>query len=91
MAIGVDEEPSVQQVERKVGPMYPLARQVSEALLGAVFPLRRDHLVWVARENEAPPILLSMLSGLPDRIYRSLEDVQEVLDPELSRDAAKSD
>ncbi|HLL52209.1 MAG TPA: DUF2795 domain-containing protein [Myxococcaceae bacterium] len=75
-------------VERDVGQVYPLAKQVSEALMGAVFPLRRDHVVWVARENEASPTLLTLISALPDRTYRSLDEVQEAVDQGLSQSDA---
>ena len=71
-------------VEGVVAQVHPLAKQVSDALLGAVFPLKRDHLVWVARENEAPQTLVSMIAGLPARIFASLEDVQRTLDEGLA-------
>lgn len=62
------------------GGLYPLARQVSEALVGAVYPLARRELVWVARENEAPATLLTLLSDLKAGPYLSLADVQEALE-----------
>jgi hypothetical protein len=59
----------------------PLAGQVSAALAGAEFPLRRHHLVEIARENDAPRLMLTMLSALPDRLYRSLDEVEELTAP----------
>ena len=40
---------------------------------------RRPQLVLVARENEAPRMLLSLLEALPDASYPSLEAVQQML------------
>ncbi len=59
----------------------PLAREVCAALIGAEFPLRRDHLVHIARENEAPRLMVTLLSGLPDRLFRSLDEVEELTAP----------
>ncbi len=58
----------------------PLAKPVSDALGGAVYPLTRDELIWVARENEAPEAVLALLSSLPPRRFRSLDDVQRAID-----------
>lgn len=68
------------ELEEMVSRVHPLAQQVSEVLLGAVFPLWRLQLLRVARENEAPPTLLTLLSQLPDACYASLAEVQEALD-----------
>jgi hypothetical protein len=75
-----------EELEQAIGPTYPLARQVSEALAGAVYPLTRGHLVWVARENDAPATLLTLLSNLVDRSYRSLDEVEEQLDQAQTAD-----
>lgn len=55
----------------------PLAIQLDIALEGAVYPLRRREIVLVARENDAAPPLLTLLSGLPDQIFGSHDDVSE--------------
>jgi hypothetical protein len=70
----------VTELETKVERSYPLAHEASDALMGAVYPLSRDALTWVARENEAGRVLVSLLSQLPAQEYRSLEDVQRALD-----------
>ena len=57
-----------------------LARSVSDALAGAVYPLDRDQLIWVARENEAPQTVIAHLASLPPRRFRSLDDVQRAID-----------
>lgn len=54
---------------------------VASALEGAVYPLTRRQLVLVARANEAPRTLLSLLEGIPDATFRSLEDVQLAISP----------
>ncbi|HEY8207940.1 MAG TPA: DUF2795 domain-containing protein [Myxococcaceae bacterium] len=64
------------EVEGAVGPVFPLAKQVAAALEGAVYPLTRRELVLVARFNEAPKTLLSILEGIPDARFRSLDEVQ---------------
>lgn len=63
--------------------VHPLAAQVASALKGAIFPLTRSLLVEVARENEAPRTFLSLLAALPDRGFRSEDDVAAALDEEL--------
>lgn len=55
------------------------ARLAHRALEGAVFPLEREQLVWVARENDAEPGWLSWLSQLAPRLYGSLEEVATAL------------
>lgn len=68
-----------EEVEPKAGGASPLAEPVSTALGGAVYPLDRDELIWVARENEAPKTVLALLSSLPPRRFRSLDDVQRAI------------
>lgn len=60
--------------------VFPLARQLSDALEGAVYPLTLNELVTVARENEAPRTLLSLLHRMPERSYGSLADAQEQME-----------
>jgi Protein of unknown function (DUF2795) len=55
------------------------AHDVPAALAGAVFPLSAEQLVRVARENEAPGSLLTLLSALPRRSFDSLENVAEAV------------
>jgi len=69
------------EVERAAGPSFPLVKQVAAALAGAVYPLDRRELVLVARSNEAPKTLLSILEGVPDGRFRSLDDVQVAVSP----------
>jgi hypothetical protein len=60
----------------------PLAQQVSDALQGAQRVHRPLELVVIARENEAPPLLITLLSGLPAHPFGSLREVQlSVLGP----------
>ncbi len=68
-----------QNLEVRVGPVLPLEKQVHDALLGARFPLGRAELMHVARENEAPKVLLSRLFALPERRYHSVDDVQTAM------------
>ena len=56
-----------------------LSRELGRALQGAVFPLRRAELVCVARENDAPPALVTLLEGLPDRAYAGYEAVEQAM------------
>lgn len=60
---------------RGTGEETPLVAQVERALEGAVFPLDRERLVWVARENDAAAEVLTALSALPARPYQGLEQV----------------
>ncbi len=53
----------------------PLEELVRAALAGAVYPLERGALVLVARENLAPAMVVTALASLPDRSYRSPDDV----------------
>ena len=59
---------------------FPLAEQVSRALEGAVFPLSRELLVAIARENEAPSTLVTLFYGIPRRVYRTLDGVQRAVE-----------
>jgi hypothetical protein len=56
-----------------------LVQSLRKALLGAVFPLSSEQLVLLARENEAPSVVCSLLSGLPRRRFDSLEAIQREL------------
>lgn len=58
----------------------PLLPELSRALEGAVFPLSRSDLIRVARENEAPDTLLTLLEGVPDRTYRDLASVERAIE-----------
>jgi hypothetical protein len=69
------------ELEEAVGPVFPLAQQVAAALEGAVYPLTRRELVLVARFNEAPRTLVSLLEGIPDARFRSLDEVQVAVSP----------
>lgn len=72
---------AAEDLEKSLGSLHPLARQLSDALEGAVFPLTRRELVLVARENEAPPMLLTLIGGLRrEGPYASLAVVQEAVD-----------
>ncbi len=68
------------ELEVREGQPSPLAQPLDAALRGAVFPLSAEHLVLVARENEAPSVLLTLLSSLPRRTYASLDTVTRVLE-----------
>jgi hypothetical protein len=69
-----------------------MADDLQKALLGAVFPLSVDQLVLLARENEAAPGVLSLLSTLPRRRFESLEAVARELEaqPGESKEAAEA-
>lgn len=57
----------------------PLDEPVAVALEGAVFPLSRPELLAVAKENEAPPRLLTLLSAIPNTLFANLKEVQEAV------------
>ncbi|QSQ27794.1 DUF2795 domain-containing protein [Pyxidicoccus parkwayensis] len=78
----------VSELEARVGQPQPLARAVHDALLGAVFPLSSQELSWVARENEAPPMVLSLLGGLPRGDFASVDSVTVALEGALSSEDA---
>ncbi|WP_233262070.1 DUF2795 domain-containing protein [Vitiosangium sp. GDMCC 1.1324] len=63
-----------------MGGPAPLAQPLHQALLGAVFPLSTEQLVLLARENEAPSLVVSLLSNLPSRQFESLDAVQQFLE-----------
>jgi hypothetical protein len=66
--------------EARAKPLLSRASLLRQSLQGAVFPLSREQLVRVARENAAPAELLTMLAGLPRGEFRSLEAVEFALD-----------
>ena len=73
-------EEGMEELTMRMGQPSPLAQPLQQALLGAVFPLSTEQLVLLARENEAPSVVLSLLSGLPRRRFDSLDVVQQVLE-----------
>lgn len=73
-------EEGVKELETRMGGPSPLAQPLQEALLGAVYPLSTAQLVWLARENDTPPVVLSLLGNLPGRQFESLDAVQQALD-----------
>jgi hypothetical protein len=60
-------------------PSVSLAQSLQQALRGAVFPLTAEQLTWVARENEAPAHVLSLLGALPRGRFPSVDTVARVL------------
>jgi len=74
----------VSELQARVSPPLPLAQSLHGALLGAVFPLSAEELTWVARENEASPLLLSLLGGLPRGRFASVDEVAVALEGDLS-------
>jgi hypothetical protein len=67
-------------LEARAKPALLPSSSVRQALQGAVFPLSREHLVLVARENAAPAALLTLLAGLQRGDFRSLEAVEFALE-----------
>jgi hypothetical protein len=61
-------------------PFFLLASMLRHALQGAVFPLSVRQLVRVARENDAPRDVLTLLGGLPCVEFRSLKAVEFALE-----------
>lgn len=57
----------------------PLDEPVARAMSGGLFPLTRGELLLVAKENEAPRHLLTLLAGIPDSLYANLKEVQEAV------------
>jgi hypothetical protein len=45
-----------------------------------VYPLSADQLLLLARENEAPSVVLSLLSNLPRQRYDSLDAIQQAVE-----------
>ncbi|MFP2911895.1 DUF2795 domain-containing protein [Pyxidicoccus sp. 3LFB2] len=74
----------VSELESRVGQPLPLAQSLHEALLGAVFPLTAEELTWVARENEAPPTVLTLLGALPRGRFASVDAVALALEGDLA-------
>ncbi|CAM4433031.1 DUF2795 domain-containing protein [Myxococcus xanthus] len=73
----------VSELESRVGPPLPLAESLHKALDGAVFPLSARQLTWVARENEAPALVLSLLGSLPRASFGSVDAVARALEGDL--------
>lgn len=65
--------------EARATPPLPSAASLRQALQGAVFPLSMEQLGRVARENDAPASLLTLLGGLPRGEFRSFEAVEHAL------------
>jgi hypothetical protein len=65
---------------RNVAARIGIAEHLARALEGAVFPLWRREILLIARENEATPGVLSLLSCLPDAAFRSAEQIFAQLD-----------
>ncbi|MFY2561453.1 DUF2795 domain-containing protein [Corallococcus terminator] len=76
----------VSELESRVGQPLPLAQSLHQALLGAVFPLSAEELTWVARENEAPPTVLSLLSVLPRGSFPSVDAVAVALEQDAAQE-----
>ena len=79
----------VSELQARVGQPLPLAQSLHEALLGAVVPLTAEELAWVARENEAPPVVLSLLGGLPRGSFASVDAVAVALEGDVSPDVSR--
>lgn len=73
-------EEGMKELETRMGGPSPLAQPLHQALLGAVFPLSTEQLVRLARENDAPSLVLSLLGGLPRRRFESLDAVQQAVE-----------
>ncbi len=58
----------------------PVTSQVARALEGALWPLGREELVVIARENDGARSILSLLSGLPPGPFPSQADVLDHLE-----------
>jgi len=65
-------------------------RRLHQALLGAVFPLSSEQLTLLARENDAPSSLLSLLEALPRRRFESLGAVRQALESQALDQAEAS-
>lgn len=68
------------ELDVREGQPFPLAQPLDEALRGAVFPLSAEQLVRVARENEAPTVVLTLLGALPRAQFASVDAVTRALD-----------
>jgi hypothetical protein len=60
---------------------FAIAAELQVVLEGAPLPARRDELVAYAQAQGADERLLQALRGVPDREYRSLDDVGEQVAP----------
>lgn len=56
------------------------AHELEGALEGAVFPLSREELILVARENESSRTLLTLLHGIGQGEYHSRDEVLEAVE-----------
>ena len=68
----------LREVEPSPAPLTPvvsLAHSLQQALRGALYPLTAEQLVWVARENEAPSHVVSLLGTLPRGRFPSVDTV----------------
>lgn len=78
--------PTARLPAREGGRARPLAEPLQRALEGAVFPLGREQLVRIARENSAAPALLTLLSALPERgAFASLDAVATAVEAASSQ------
>ncbi|AEI66109.1 hypothetical protein LILAB_21045 [Corallococcus macrosporus] len=77
----------VSELESRVGQPLPLAESLHKALEGAVYPLSARQLTWVARENEAPALVLSLLGSLPRSSFGSVDAVARALEGDLDATA----
>ncbi len=68
---------------------HPLTGQLRSALEGAVYPLTVEEAVWVARENECPRTLVSLLHGLRANEIGSLEEAEELVEQSLLADTPR--
>jgi hypothetical protein len=62
-----------------------MKQPLQKALRGAVFPLSRSQLLLLARENEAPAVVLSLLSTLPEHRFESLASVERGLEAQTGK------
>ncbi len=76
LALGVSE------LESRGGPQ-PFAESLHKALEGAVYPLSARQLAWVARENEAPAAVQSLLGTLPQASFGSVDAVARALEGDV--------
>jgi uncharacterized protein DUF2795 len=77
-------EEGMKELETRMGGPGPLAQPLHQALLGAVFPLSTEQLVRLARENEAPAVVLSLLGGLSRGRFDSLDAVQQAVESQAA-------
>ena len=65
--------------ERRSGEGRPTPAQVQHYLKGATYPKNRQELVDQAKKNNAPSDVVSLLSRIDDRQYRSPAEVSSSL------------